>query len=350
MTRCKLSWMLVVVCWLTATSAAAQVTLTEPWSPLREEIDMARPMAMGRTHIAIGEYNTGSIYNPAAIAQDMIYSIAVDSEFNPMGDSMAFHTSIVDTVTSVLCAQMGVTYQRYNGRQLWNENDMAWLAATPYYRRTNTEPEINYDDPTETTDFRQMFGPFKDATLDRIVPRLTLAGAINRYFMLGVTGKYVHAWRPMRHDVDAGNIDVGLFARTDFGLQFGVVGYNLIHTAYENWPLKLGSGIAFALKDEFYIGFDYILGFDVFHEREPDDNSYVYKHGEKHAFRAGIEYIIMRMVALRGGYEYDTYMSDHYASGGMAYKDPAFSVGIGYNQAIKHTDERLIGVTIDFQL
>jgi|GEM_PF-3309509 len=349
------------------------LTFEDTWSPAHEEIATSRALAMGRAFISIAEGNSAYLYNPAGVAQTMSYSLGIDSEFNPTGNTMAFGASIVDAATSALCAQVGFTFHRYESRQLWEDGgtnpDLDWLqndsstpdTAPPFLFDRNSdgqlrEPMTNYTPldlaNDKVSDFRRMFGVYKKSVVNRYVPRLSLAGAIGKYFFLGGTAKYLYAERPGRHSVNAANVDIGMLVKTDFGLRLGVVGYNLINTSYDNWPLKLGAGLGYSFEDQLYIAADVLVMFDVYHEKErPADPEVRYPDGTRLAYRIGLEYVVAGMVALRAGYEYDgTIGGDHNVSGGIAYKDPDWAIHLSYAGSTNDTDKMLmsVGLSVNF--
>ena len=334
------------------------VEWTERWSPLREGISGARALAMGRAFVAIAEGNAAYLYNPAGVAQDQVYSLAIDSEINLHGKSMAFSASVLDSVTSVVAAEMGYTYHGYDTFQFWRKDDLGWLGKLPLSTGTDYS---EVEDPTDLSDVyykndqdapgvRRMFGRFKKGRAHRHLPRLSIAGMISRYFLLGITGKYAYVQRPDRHTVNSGNMDLGILVKTGIGLQFGATAYNLIHTAYDLWPLRLAGGAAFVLKDELYITYDQVVAFDTFQERIPDDRRYHFFNGLKLGCRAGAEYVIMKMVPIRVGYELDQYMNEHYISAGSGYSDPVFKISAAYNQGIVDKRDRMIGISVSFEI
>lgn len=339
------------------------ITFKDTWSPAYEEMATTRALAMGRAFISIAEGNSAYFYNPAGAAQKVQYNLGIDSEFDPIGKTMAFGASILDAATSTLCAQIGFTFHRYESRQLWTDGgdapDFDWLQSTSMdflsgdygqYHLTNYTPKDLAENRVSST--RMMFGQFKRAVVNRYVPRLALAGAIGKYFFLGGTVKYLYAERPGRHDVNSANIDIGFLVKTDFGFRLGVVGYNLIHTAYDNWPLKLGAGIGYSLENIFTVSADVLVLFDVYQEKErPADPAVKYEDGTKLAYRFGMEYVIASMVALRAGYEYDdTREREHNVSGGIAYKDPNWEIHLSYSGSVNNDKRRLLGVglTVNF--
>lgn len=286
----------------------------DEWSPMREEIDFSRPLAMGRAFIGLAEGNAAYLYNPAGIAQRPLYSVSLDAEFNPIKEYKTFAGSIIDSVTSPVAAEVGYAFSMFDTENQYNLNG----------------------DPVNGSEQRHLV-------------RLAIGGALGEYVMLGITGKYVYAQRNHRRTINTATTDVGLLLRTSVGLQLGVVGYNLIPSKYQQLPLKLGVGIGYMMIDQLYVDFDAVIRFDVYRDKS-DTEDLILPTGTKVAYRAGFEYIIVGMIPLRVGYEYDGYMENHIVSAGLAYKDPSFSIGAGYSQGLVITDEHILGITLDFMM
>lgn len=367
MSRSMLFAILLLI--LSSSPAPAADLFEDKWSPVHNEMASARALAMGRAFISIAETNTAYFFNPAGVAQKNLYSIGIDSEFNTKGDSMAFHASIIDSATSPLCVQVGYTFHQYNSIQLWNgldrdipidyeaegiyDTDWIWLENTLDYDENNRVYPNYYEEIKEEVDWpRAMFGKYKRARIQRHIPRLALAGAISRNFFMGGTVKYLYASRPGRHSVNSANIDVGAMYKADFGLRIGLAGYNLIHTAYDMWPLTLGMGVGYSIDDVFYISYDQIVVFNVFQEKNNSQPQYgidiKFPEDIQLAYRAGVEYIAGGVVPIRAGYEYDGTRGDHNVSGGLAYKHEFFSLNVGFSVAANNVDNTLINIGFDF--
>ncbi len=375
-------------------TATAETTLKQRWSAAHEEIHGARTLAMGRAYLAIAEGNAAGWTNPAGMAQRPIYSFDISGEFDPLGDAYSAGLSVVDAVTTPVAMYMGYTFNGYDSQQLWNisnfhnynpdynyydnlstpsqltqpvgwvedwvqnsdygtSNDNSWDEYRRRYLNGTYQDYLNsYIDPEDypQNPLRSMLGSYKDGDIYRHVARLGLAGAITEEFMLGASVKYAWAKRPMRHDVNAANVDLGILLRTEFGLNVGLVAQNLIHTAYDMWPLKLGGGLAYVIYDELYVDIDTIVVLDSYQERPPSNGYYTYESGAKVDVRFGVEYIVNHMVPLRFGYEYDQTVDNQYISAGVAYKEDMFSVNFAYNQGLKIREDRLIGVSLSFDV
>jgi hypothetical protein len=352
---------MAAVCVFCAASAAfaEPAEFVERYSPVQEEVVLPRALAMGEAFVAVAQKNTGYFYNPAGIAQETLFNIGVDSSFDFTGDNMSFAASVLDSITSPLCAQIGYAYNGFTGIQLWNESDWGWLKNTPtnadYYlmgNRDTRDVEYNYSllDEGDVDDYRRVFGQFKRARNHRHVPRIALAGAINRYFMLGVTAKYIYAQRPGRHDVNSGNVDIGMMIDTGIGLKIGLTAYNLIHSAYDLWPLKLAGGLSYSYEGIFTIAYDTVVVFDVFKEKEPYDLLYKYPEGVRLAYRVGAEFVAGGIVAIRAGYQYDEAIDNMFVSGGLAYVDDIWSIGAAYKQGLWDKKNRLMSIGFEVQV
>ncbi len=336
---------------LAASAAHSQVVLKEKISRASEETSLARPMALGEAYTAIAEGCGGLVYNPAGMSSKVAYSIMAASQFKPTGGEMSFTGSIVDSATTVLAAGLMYTFQQYDYWQFWNDDDLAWLGAHPIYADEGLDVETNYENADEVTGYRRMFGQFKDGLVRRHVARLALGGAITPNVHMGALVKYMYADRPNRHNVNSANIDLGMLFTTDFGLRVGVAGYNLINSAYVNWPLRFAVGVGYSITDELYIDYDQVLVINAYKERLPDDLKYTYDYDDVDpAYRFGIEYIAVRVFSMRAGYQYDDVMSQHFVSGGIAYIHESFTIGASYNQALPDYDDRLMGVEFEFRL
>ena len=377
-----------------ASPAMAETTLKQRWSAAHEEIHGARMLGMGRAFIAIAEGNAAGWSNPAGMAQRPIYSIGLTGEFDPLGDAYSAGVSVIDAVTTPVAMYLGYTFNGYDSQQLWNISNFHnynpdynfmsdltapsqltqpvgwvedWVQNSNYatssqnswdlYHQRNLNGTYqdylnDYIDPEDypKNPLRSMLGPFKDGDIYRHVARLGLAGAITKEFMLGASVKYAWAKRPMRHDVNSANIDLGILIRTEFGLNFGLVAKNLIHTAYDMWPLKVGGGLAYVIADELYIDVDTVVVLDAYQEKPHPRNYYTYQEGAKIDVRLGAEYIINQIVPLRFGYENDQTVGNQYVSAGVAYKDEVFSVNFAYNQGLVERKDRLIGVSLNFDV
>ncbi len=351
--RLQLSIITALFICLLSLPAYSQVVWEEEMSRASEETSLARPLALGEAYTAIAEGIGALVYNPAGMSSKVHYEIGIASQFRPTGGAMSFTGAIVDSVTSPVSAGIMYTFQQYDAKQFWNDEDLAWLGLHPIYTEQAKEVTTNYDstNENEATGYRKMFSQLKDGLIQRHVARLALGGSITPNVHIGLLGKYLYATRPMRHDVNVGNVDAGMLFTTDIGLRFGIVGQNLIHTSYNNLPLRVVGAIGFSLTDELYIDYDQVIVFDVYDERTPDDEQYIYKHKKAElAYRFGIEYIVLKATAIRAGYQYDDTTEQHYVSGGFAYIHEAFSISASYKQAMPHYNDRTIGLAVDFKL
>lgn len=374
--------LVLVVLWGLSFAANAGDNYDDKWSPAQEDFDLTRPGSMGRAFIGIAEDNAAIIYNPAGMAQKNIFNLSFEGALNPAtGKTMSYAGSILDSVARPVVMELSYSYQRYESIRPWTASKSIRDLNNGYagnttkengfylnYGQNDLRPETNSADS-----IRALWGRYLPGRTDRHTLRMAIGGSLGDYFHMATTIKYTHVTREGRAKLDRVNADLGFLLTTDVGLRIGTVLYNLSPWTYQQWPLKFGFGFAYVIKDELYIDADLVSTFNVKSYRENfgklDDSltiintgtdksphyliSHVrreYTRGTTLSPRFGLEYIILRMVALRTGYEWDQYDNLHYVTGGAAWRGETYSIGVGYSQSLPDQAKRSVMFNFDFQL
>ena len=370
-----------VVLWGLAFAAQAE-DYRDKWSPAQEEFDMTRPGSMGRAFIAIAEDNAAALYNPAGMAQKNIFNLSFEGAINPQnGRTMSYAGSILDSVARPLVMELAYSFQRYDTIQDWAVDKTMRELSNNYGGNTTSNADnalwLNYakgdlKQNSSKDQMRAILGRYVPGQTDRHTLRMALGGSLGDYFHMGTTIKYTNVKRPGRAELNRVNADLGFLLTTDVGLRIGTVLYNLSPWTYQQWPLKFGFGFAYVIKEELYLDADLVSTFNPKAWREKRVNKgpvlintaakgstphYLVNHILREynqdttlSPRFGAEYIILKMVALRTGYEWDQYDNLHYVTGGLAFTGEGYSLGVGYSQSLPSQAKRSLMFNFDFQL
>lgn len=253
-----------------------------------------RQVALGEALRAAAVGSAATTTNPAGVALTRAYVIEGSFGLRPDDDARAVNASVCDSVTS------------------------ARVAACLYYDYFSSSPEGGARRVHELG--------------------LTTAVPLGDHLILGVSHKYrdyeesgVEAM-PEDHSTSGYGMDSGMIVRLTSTFNVAAVGYNLIGHDEDQFPMGVGTGLAFFATPTF------MLAADARWNLETDDGRW----------GAGIEYFLttsggQQGFPLRGGYVYDELNGASYVTAGLGYITPRIAVDVGgRKQVSKEGDETLV--------
>ncbi len=155
--------------------------------------------------------------------------------------------------------------------------------------------------------------------------------------LLGTDIKYLDFDRSAYRDVNAVTVDVGMLLQTSFGLNIGLVGYNLTNTAdYLEHPISMAVGVMYSPFRSLEVSFDWSINF----QKPVDITKPAEEKTRGYSYATGIEYLLMGLITLRAGYIYDEFRpgdDHHFWAVGAGYISPQFAFDFGYRGSFKDT-------------
>jgi hypothetical protein len=267
------------------------------WGTARaEDFEGVRPLGMGGAHRAIVTGNDAIELNPAGMSLFKRYSLEALYFFTPKyGDENGpkehvIHASIVDSQIQAVATGLAYTRVERNGEKTGNRFDLAFSL------------------------------PISDNVL------------------IGTNVKYINFNLGSKEDaVDAVSVDIGALVRTDFGLNLGVVGYNLTNPAdYVEHPMSMAAALMYSPFRTLEIAFDWFIDF-----QKPKDFSLPNAEKETaYRYHFGVEYLMAGQITLRAGYQIDPIQpqkDEQYWTAGIGYVSTAAALDFGYRGSIHHT-------------
>lgn len=280
---------------LAAPSASAQV---------REGAAGMGALAKADSVRASGFANDALYFNPAAMAQIMMYSIEVGYTYQNEVTGHVFDASIVDSTTNQYIA-LGLGYSYFDTQQLPGFAIPGTDARTGHQLRAALASGYRGKD----------FSAF--------------AGAGVRWVNLTIAD---------RDPVDPVTMDAGVLLVISDLFRLGVTGHNLIEHPDERveLPRQLGVGTS-VLVSQFLAEFDAVVDFDTREETRAQ-------------YSVGLEYDVAGMLPIRAGYMYSDILERHRVSVGLGYYSQIIAVDIGYMQDVSSADKRDATVGLDLRI
>jgi hypothetical protein len=287
-----------------------------------------RALALGEAYRAIATGNDAIYMNPAGLAVIPRYSPELHYSFNLDAEDHQFDVSVVDSKTSVVAAGLGYTFQ---GREFTRRVTLQHTATVG----------VAYS----------------------ILPQMFSAGLGLKYVNISdaVVGNYLNAL----------SADVGVLASLPGGVSLAAVGYNLVPINSSEVPLSAAFAIAWDLGplsnlifggmpsvgqllpnasgvrtpavpgsppgplSTFTLTFDWYIDFFSL-------------YGPQNRLSAGWEYLLLEMVPLRAGYQYNQENLEHLLSAGTGFIVPYFGLDVGFQQSLTNFDHRTFAVSLKF--
>jgi hypothetical protein len=283
----------VVLCAAVLIAAAGKASaeadsLNDPIGP--------RQIALGEALRAAAIGSAAAHANPAGVALTRAYVIEGSFGIRPGDDARLAAGSVCDSVTS------------------------ARIAACLSYDYFSSSPEGG------------------SRTAHEIA--LTTSVPLGDRVFLGVSHKYRDYEEsgteamPEDHSTSGYGADGGAILKLTDSLNVAVVGYNLVGNDEDQFPMGIGTGLAFFLSTTL------MIAADARWNLETDDGRW----------GAGLEYFLttsggQQGFPLRGGYVYDEVNGASYVTGGLGYITPRVAVDVGgRKQVSKEGDETLVQV------
>jgi opacity protein-like surface antigen len=264
-----------------------------------------RPLGMGGAHRAIVTGNDAIVLNPAGMSLFRRYSfeaqylLTPDSDGNGLEEHV-FHASVIDNQLAAFATGLAYTRVQRGDNKKGNRYDMAFSLP------------------------------------------------LSQNLLIGTNIKYINFDRDTKEDVtDAVTVDLGLLVRTDFGLNLGVVGYNLTNTAdYLEHPISMAAAVMYSPFRTLEIAFDWFINF----QRPKDLLDPVHSDKETgYSYHIGVEYLLMGQFTLRAGYAYDQTQTDdgeNFWALGVGYVTQRFAFDFGYRGSFDESWKNSFGFCV----
>lgn len=274
-----------------------------------------RGLGMGDALTASAAGAGALFYNPAGMSTVRAYVVESFYQFAVQRQGHLAHASVVDSITS------------------------KWVHAGLFYNYFRSRPEV----------FEPAVGRSIRLKKQRHETGLALSVPFANLLSVGVSVRYLHletlSRAPSEEDPskavdstverkDTVGLDAGVQATFGKGFSLGVAGHNLIPTHSIDMPMTLSVGAAYAYHRLFLVSSDLVLDFDT-----PDRKQMV-------GVRAGLEFFIKGMFALRAGTWYDGWPKSVYVTGGFAYVSSKVAVELGLAQQADGGIETQFGLAV----
>jgi hypothetical protein len=264
----------------------------------------ARPLGMGGAHRALVTGNDSILLNPAGMSLFRRYSFEAQYLFTPeVGENgpseHIFHASVIDNQLAEFAT--GLAYTRV--------------------QREDNKKGNRYD--------------------------LAFSMPLSQNLLIGTDFKYLNYDRNKKEDAtNAVTVDLGLLVRTDFGLNLGVIGYNLTNTAdYLDHPVSMAAAVMYSPFRTLELAFDWFINF----QKPVDPLDPVGAKETGFSYHFGVEYLLIGQFTLRAGYVYDQAApggDDHLWAAGVGYIAQRFAFDFGYRGSFSNTWKNTFGFCI----
>lgn len=288
-----------------------------------------RALSLGEAYRAIATGNDAIYMNPAGIAQIPRYSPELHYNFNLDKEDHQVDLSVVDSKTTMVAAGLGYTFQ---GRELTRRLTLQHTATL--------------------------------ALAYPLFPQLFTVGVGLKYVNISdaIVGNYMNAL----------SADVGLLATLPGGVSLAAVGYNLIPIRSTDIPLSAALAAAWDLGPLSALIFGggpsagpvidasgalRQPGLGAF--RGPLSNlvltadwyiNFFTLDGPQSRISAGVEYLLLDLVPLRAGYQWNQEEANHLVSIGAGFILPYFGFDVAFQQSVVDLDHRTFAMSLKFFL
>jgi hypothetical protein len=164
---------------------------------------------------------------------------------------------------------------------------------------------------------------------------LAFAGAFSDSLFVGTNIKYINFHRnDGASHIKAVTADLGLLVHFDFGLNLGLVGYNLTNTAdYLEHPVSMAAAISYSPFMTLVFAFDWCINFQY----PVDPAAPLGDKKSTYSFHFGAEYLLGHMT-VRAGFALDNttllLQDEKYWSVGLAYVTKQYAFDLGYQGSL----------------
>ncbi|GMV39212.1 MAG: hypothetical protein AMXMBFR64_09280 [Myxococcales bacterium] len=295
MTPARVSPLIVLLVLGCALPAAAQ---------LREAAAGMGALGKADSVRASGYANDGIYFNPAGLAQVMMYSIETGYTYQNEVAGHVFDVSIADSATNEYIA-VGLAYSYFD------------TAQVPGFTVPGTDSRVGHQ------------------------LRAALASgyrAKDFSAFVGVGVRWINLTLADRSAVDPVTMDAGILLVIKNLIRIGVTGHNLIEHPDERHevPRQIGTGVSVALSG-FLAEFDAVVDFDTRSETMAQ-------------YSVGLEYDIAQMLPIRAGYMYSGVLDRHRIAVGVGYYSQIVGVDVGYLQDVSSADKSDATVGLDLRI
>lgn len=253
---------------------------------------------------ASGYANEAIYFNPAAMAQVMMYSVETGYTYQNEVAGHAFDVSIVDSTTNEFISA-GLAYSYFD------------TAQVPGFTVPGTDSRVGHQ------------------------LRAALAsGYRGKDFsaFVGAGVRWINLSLADREPVDPVTMDVGVLLVIKGLIRVGITGHNLIEHPDERneLPRQLGTGVSLAASG-FLAEFDAVVDFDT-------------RSDTKGQYSVGLEYDVAQMLPIRAGYMYNEILDRHRIAVGLGYYSQVVGIDIGYLQDVSSADKSDATVGLDLRI
>ncbi len=270
--------------------ATAQEAAAE--APLADDMETPRGVALGTGARATSTSTSALMYNPAAMARAKVYHLEGFGAYESSPDQYSFGASVVDSVTNVLAAGLGL-------RGITSGEDGA---------RSGLDGRLGLAVPFSPAVGFGLAGRYLN--LNREVP--------------SADGNELGSERIARGFTLDASINVSLTEQ----FQLAALGQNLIDMDTPYAPQLVGAG-AGAQLGALGLGVDLLFDLSTFERAKP-------------IVGGGLEFMTSAKVPLRFGYEYHDGSGRHDISGGLGFIEEQFGLNVSMRQQVSGGSQTLV--------
>jgi|GEM_PF-874239 len=315
-----LVWGLVLLCaaLLSSTEAAAQSYLG------------TRGRSLGGAYRAVATGSDAIYMNPGGLTQIPRYATELHYHFDLYDDLHEGNVTIVDSKTSVVAIGLGYDVK------------LSDLQLERFTLKNQATGAVGYT----------------------IIPKIFSVGAGFKYVNLtdAIAGNYLNAI----------SADIGTLATLPGGVNLAAVGYNLVPIQSDEVPISAGFAASWNLGPISALIFGESFGWgptvdasgaimpaNPMNPRGPLDGlvlsadyfvEFFTLYGPRNEVALGAEYLILQMVPVRAGYNWNQFGNNHTLSVGAGFIIPSFGLDVSFEQSVTHLEQRSLSVSIKFFL
>ena len=267
-----------------APDAAREVPPSASRTPVADDYETARTMAMGLGARASATSTSGVAQNAAGMSIGRHYHIETAVTYLPQAGRFSTGGALSDSYSGPV--NMGVNFRYLHGN--------------------GEDGHGGYDG------------------------RIALGLPLGDHFAIGATGRYMSFWQEGQDNADPYaehiTLDASIRVTPIPGLHFAALGYNLIDVGSPLVPLQVGGSASYTIDNAFTLAFDGLADLTTF---QYEDGSI-----RPEALLSGSAEYFTGEVPIRAGYIYDTGRDVHYVTAGAGWMNESLGIDIAWRQQV----------------
>ena len=307
------AWKGCAVVTISKTRVSVATLLVGVWfadSAMARDLVGTRATGMGGRLVASAAGVAAPLVNPAGMSAARTYAVSAAYQYRGSDSANMLNAAVVDSVTTR-------------------------VAAGLYYSFANEKPRQTL----------ALAGGSYTLDLSRQTHEIgvALSMGLGKRIMLGVATRYINSQAALPDDApselslaDANTvtIDAGAIVRVIDGLNFGIVGYNLVPADDQLYPIGLGFGVSYTMGTLLTAEFASVLDFDS----DPD--------GITATLHGGAELFLAKKFPFRAGVMHSLYREATFLSGGIGWISRRLGIEVSLRQQIAGGADTLVAAAL----